>query len=116
MKRDGCFLLADVAVVVCAVCVGDRLAYDADFLALDRDLDGFSLLDDVLTQADLAGFDAVLGDVELLFGADQFAVGVGGAVCGSSALIIDDTTLTSTRSTSTSRTSTRSADTGTSSG
>ena len=74
MQGDGSFLLADVAVVVSAVSVGDRLADNADLFALNRNLDGLGLVDNVLAQADLAGLDAVLGDVQLLLGADDLAV------------------------------------------
>lgn len=81
VQGNGSLSLADLAVEVSAVSVGDRLAGDADLFALNRNLDGLGLVNDVLAQANLASLDALLANVELLLGTDQGAVLSNLSVC-----------------------------------
>ena len=60
---------------VAGVGVGDRLALDADLLALDRDGLGDLVLDDVLAQAGAAGLALGRADAQLLLGARHRVVG-----------------------------------------
>src|SRR5215217_8871418 len=69
--------------------VGDRLALDADFLALDGDGLGDLILDDVLAQPRTAALALGLADLQLLFGARHRLVGgrAGGVVADGAGLV-----------------------------
>src|SRR3954453_3522462 len=77
VERDLVLLLGDGRAVerLVDVRVGDRLALDADLLALDRHAVGHVLGRDVLAQAGAAGLAALRPDGELLLGARHRVVG-----------------------------------------
>src|SRR4051812_49537272 len=81
MQHDLVLLLGDRGAVhrVVEVRIRDRLALDADLLALDRDRLGDVLGDDVLAQAGAAGLPLRRADAQLLFGARHRAGGLGAA-------------------------------------
>lgn len=69
VQCDRCFIVAKIGVHVACFVTGDWLALNANFLASNWYLNGLGVGDDVLAQAYLAGFNALLVDVQALLGA-----------------------------------------------
>src|SRR5699024_5258546 len=82
-------VVAELGVDVGGLLAADGLTLDADLLAGDRDLDGLGVLDDVLAQADLAGLDVLLVDVQALLRADH-RVAFGAVAVGDALAVVGD--------------------------